>query len=289
MTKNIHTAARPSLPEAVRFRSGGFSGESLPDAAGLPLAPLLGLGLAAPPELRRPLPAAEGVELTPVKHDGNRHVFLVRAPRPGGGELRAYLKCYRFRSLLQACAPPAVCRARREWTAGRRAVSAGIPAAMPLLWARRRTGLITECVLVTEAVPGARSFHELWRSPAPEEARLSWLRSLARCIRRAHDLGFVHRDLSVKNVLVAGDPAAASDARFHFIDLGSASVLGRPPGHFLRMRDLYILFRIVRCPEHRELLLGAYLDSLPEKSLRAARRALRLVTLRRRLQGKTIY
>lgn len=86
-----------------------------------------------------------------------------------------------------------------------------------------------------------------------------FIEALGRTIRRLHDAGVWHRDMSGGNVLLRfgedGRPTA-----FYLVDLNRARV-GRPPSVSERLRDLsrLALFR----PEHQELLLASYWGAPP--------------------------
>jgi len=77
---------------------------------------------------------------------------------------------------------------------------------------------------------------------------------LAQAIRRLHDAGFWHRDLSGGNVLLRFG-ADRRPTALYLVDLNRAR-MGRPPGVAARLRDLsrLALFR----PEHQALLLASY-------------------------------
>ncbi|HEY7214772.1 MAG TPA: lipopolysaccharide kinase InaA family protein, partial [Thermoanaerobaculia bacterium] len=88
----------------------------------------------------------------------------------------------------------------------------------------------------------------------PEVDFPAFVADLGREIRRLHDAGFWHRDLSGGNLLLRFG-ADRRLAALYFVDLNRAR-MGRPPGASARLRDLsrLALFR----PEHRELLLDSY-------------------------------
>ncbi len=94
----------------------------------------------------------------------------------------------------------------------------------------------------------------------PEVNFRAFLEELGRTIRRLHDAGFWHRDLSGGNVLLRfgaeGRPTA-----LYLVDLNRTR-FGRPPSTSERLRDLsrLALFR----PEHQDLLLASYWGGRPE-------------------------
>jgi tRNA A-37 threonylcarbamoyl transferase component Bud32 len=93
-----------------------------------------------------------------------------------------------------------------------------------------------------------------------EEARFpdvdfpAFVEALGKEIRRLHDAGFWHRDLSGGNLLLRFG-ADRRLAALYLVDLNRTRI-GRPPSVAARLRDLsrLALFR----PEHREILLASY-------------------------------
>jgi hypothetical protein len=79
------------------------------------------------------------------------------------------------------------------------------------------------------------------------------LTGLGRAIRRLHDAGFWHRDLSIGNVLI--ERAEGGELTFSLVDLNRARIKGRL-STWQRTRDLarLTIFR----PEQQQLLLEAY-------------------------------
>jgi lipopolysaccharide kinase (Kdo/WaaP) family protein len=114
----------------------------------------------------------------------------------------------------------------------------GFRAARPLLaGVRFRAGLPRYQFLCTELVEGAATLEA--RLPgASETERAAWLAALARDLAALHGLGFVHRDLFLRNLLVAlpaDTPAPAPDPRCTFLDAwrGGARRGWRGPDHDL--------------------------------------------------------
>lgn len=77
-----------------------------------------------------------------------------------------------------------------------------------------RTGWPTAQVLWTEALEGGTPLDAALANAGDEE-RTTWVAELAREVARLHALGWVHRDLYLRNIIVAqgGDPR-----RLHFLD-----------------------------------------------------------------------
>lgn len=97
-----------------------------------------------------------------------------------------------------------------EWLRSR-----GFLAARPLLAGVRTPGLLPRYqFLFTELRPGEPTLAE-WLPRAPPVSRAARLAALARDVARMHALGFVHRDLFPRNLLV---PTAAPGAACVFLD-----------------------------------------------------------------------
>jgi hypothetical protein len=98
----------------------------------------------------------------------------------------------------------------------------GFGAPRPLVaGALRRAGLPRFQFLATEEIEGARTLADVLAPAAGAEPaeRAAVLELLARDVARMHALGFVHRDLFARNVLVTTDGAAPSAVpRLHFLD-----------------------------------------------------------------------
>jgi tRNA A-37 threonylcarbamoyl transferase component Bud32 len=115
-------------------------------------------------------------------------------------------------------------RARSEYRALRLMRRLGIQAVRPVAFGERRRGhFLHSCFLITEAVPGAmalssfiRTFSHHRESPQEIRARRDILTSLARQIRHMHQVGFMHRDLFWRNVLIRILPENRFE--FYFLD-----------------------------------------------------------------------
>ena len=85
-------------------------------------------------------------------------------------------------------------QAASEWQALLHLSAAGIPVPRPVAWSRLPEG---GAVLATAEIPGA--------TPLKEAYRRDLLPAVAALIRRMHQAGYLHRDLHLGNLLVAGD------------------------------------------------------------------------------------
>ena len=129
----------------------------------------------------------------------------------------------RFRGMLRGTfLKPS--RARSEFRALASMRQLGINAVRPIAFGERRIlRFVRSCFLITESVPDAMSlvafiktFGEHSASPHARRARMEILTSLARQVRHMHEMGFVHRDLFWRNVLIR--PTPGDRFEFYFLD-----------------------------------------------------------------------
>ncbi len=93
----------------------------------------------------------------------------------------------------------------------------------------------------------------------PEVDDLEFLAQLGRHARRLHDAGIVYRDLSMGNILAAGD---GSELELWLVDVNRARTDVRP-GVWHRTRDICRLPVLARA--HREAFLGGYWGAVPPR------------------------
>ena len=175
-------------------------------------------------------------------------------------------------------------KAWRSWKMSRLFAERGIPTADPVFWIEsdRDDG---PSFFVCRHLPGRMESRLLFRAANAEpgsDADLdhaypgfdydAFLEAIAVALRRMHEAGLFHRDLSIGNVLLplesvkpGADALTAED--LDIIDLNRArdcagAGSGRP-GLWKRSRDLcrLMIFR----PEHRRVFLDAYWQAGPEK------------------------
>lgn len=93
-------------------------------------------------------------------------------------------------------------RSFREWRLLRRLHNDGLPVPRPIAALYRRRGLVYTADLITARIPGAEPLAaHLARGALPVE---TW-RGIGGCIRRFHDAGVFHADLTANNLLLDGE------------------------------------------------------------------------------------
>ncbi len=165
-------------------------------------------------------------------------------------------------------------KATRSWRIARAFQDAGLPTAEPvmLIESKRADG---PSFFVTRYLQGVIESRYVLRSAnqGRETEDFPWLdidsffRSLGSVLRRMHEAGFFHRDLSIGNVLLSRDCSDLGPEDIFIIDLNRARKR-RQLSLSQRTRDLcrLAIFR----PEHQRNLLEAYW----KEDLNWARRAL---------------
>ena len=215
-------------------------------------------------------------------HWGRNYIYRARLPRPPwppGAPAEVAVKQFRDAGLRARLRRRwAGSKAAKSWRVARAVAAAGVLTPEPVLLAEsdRPDG---PSFFVSRFVDGVFEARYLFRAiAAGEEAERFpgvevplFLATLGRTVRRLHDAGIWHRDLSSGNVLVGcqggGEPPA-----LYLVDLNRARV-GRPPTVSERSRDLCRL--MVSRGEHQELLLAAYWGGPPERLRRAVYRGYR--------------
>jgi tRNA A-37 threonylcarbamoyl transferase component Bud32 len=140
-------------------------------------------------------------------------------------------------------------KAFRAYDAAERLIELGLRTPKPLLSVEGRTGgFVRVNYLFTESLGETRSSRVLLReSDDPEKI----VREIARIVRRMHDGGLCHRDLTLANFHRRGE-----EDSLYVIDLNRARIRSRI-GAIERFEDIA---RIDLSPEHLEVFLEVYLD-----------------------------
>lgn len=151
-------------------------------------------------------------------------------------------------------------KALRSWTAAKAFAAAGIDTAEPVLLVES-TALDGPSYFITRYIPGVVEARFLLRSITagsesqdfPQIDVEGFFTDLGRLLRRMHDRGLWHRDLSIGNVLFRHEPEGGLD--LFIVDLNRSRQKKRLSVSE-RTRDLCRLS--IDRPEHQELFLKSY-------------------------------
>lgn len=210
-------------------------------------------------ELPRLLDAGSAEE---TLHWGRNYLYTARWPAPDGEDqvVVKQFRCLSIRDRIRRWRRGT--QAMRSWQGAHALLAAGVRTPQPVLVAesRERNG---PAWFVTRRIEGAFEMRYLCRALEAGTERESYpdldvlgaLTAVGSMLRRLHDHGIWHRDVSVGNVLIpegGGEP--------WLVDLNRART-GRRLGAWRRTSDLSRL-RIFRRP-HQDVLLAAYWEVEP--------------------------
>ena len=149
--------------------------------------------------------------------DSRNRVVAMTLPVDPPRRVEAVIKQFRpagFQRLKTVVVPS---KARKAWRGAAACLERDIPTPRPLAClSRRAAGVVVESYYVSERVYGAREIRHLFRE-LDGERRRQLLAELGPFLRRAHDRGILHRDLSDGNILVAGGPPPPGTPRPAFM------------------------------------------------------------------------
>jgi 3-deoxy-D-manno-octulosonic acid kinase len=175
-----------------------------------------------------------------------RRVFVGRGPAFGVtlGPAPAVVRHARHGGLLAPLLGDLFVGATRfhhEAALSRRLAEGGVRTPAVLAGVRYRAGPAHRADVATAAVEG-RDLFELFFGDAPPTGaeRAAVLDATGRLVRRLHDAGFVHPDLQLRNVLVAGSASPAAEA--WLLDVDTCREIGRD-GDAARARNLERFYR----------------------------------------------
>ncbi len=257
MTRSMSTTAR-----SERFNFGDLRGEVLP--AGLPPdVPLTQLE----PALRRVLDPGSAEK---TLHWGRNYIYRSRltgapdaaADQEGSGS-RVVVKQFRaetgWKGLRRRWTGT---KAELSWRMARAFADAGIPTAEPVLLAESTTaggpgffvtrdlGDVLEARYLLRAVNAGTADEDF-----PQVDVGTFLDNLGALLRRMHEAGLWHRDLSIGNVLLGNHPEGTSSATLYIIDLNRARQRRRLT---LAQRTSDLCRLALERPEHQGRFLRAY-------------------------------
>ena len=202
---------------------------------------------------------------TQTLHWGRNYLYTARL-ETAGGPLEVVVKQFRNRGTRDRLRRRLRgSKAEKSWRVARALLAAGLATPEPVMRiestsetgpsfyvCRYLADVIEARYLFRAANTGENTGEEAVKFPEVDFP--AFVEELGRTIRRLHDAGFWHRDLSGGNILLrfgaAGRPTA-----LYLVDLNRTRS-GRQPSTSERLRDLsrLALFR----PEHQELLLASY-------------------------------
>jgi hypothetical protein len=186
-----------------------------------------------------------------VIHRGRNTVTVLALALADGRIREIAVKEFRLRGLNRLKTLLVASKARRAWSGARALLDAGLRTAAPIAYGEiRRRGLVVRAVFLAERLSEGIEIRGLFRDQ-PADALRPVLAGLARVLRRGHDRGVVHRDLSDGNVLVAGQ---GEELQFYFLDTNRVR-RKRRVGRFGRAKNL---IRLGIPPELRRGFLDAY-------------------------------
>ncbi len=201
---------------------------------------------------------------TETLHWGRNYLYATRFPG-APGEPEVVVKQFRNQTLAERLRRRwGGSKAERSWRAALALAAAGVPTPAPVAWieSERADGPSFYVSLRLAGFVEARYYlrarnagREAAEFPEIDPARL--LAHLGGLLRRMHDAGIWHRDVSIGNLLLQ---ATRDGLVVHLVDLNRAR-LGRRLGALRRSRDLSRL-RLLR-PSDRAALLAAYWGRRP--------------------------
>ena len=207
-------------------------------------------------------------------HWGRNYLYVARL-ETAAGPVEVVVKQFRARRLRDRVRRRAGgSKAARSWRVARALAAAGVPTPEPVMLVEP-AGEAGPSFYVCRYLPDVLEARYLLRAanagrerelfPAVELA--PFLAALGRAVRRLHEHGFWHRDLSIGNVLL-WPPPPADAYRLYLVDLNRAR-MGRALSLVERVRDLarLAIFR----HEHQAIFLASYWGEEEEKGRRLRR------------------
>ncbi|MCH8251536.1 MAG: SCP2 sterol-binding domain-containing protein [Planctomycetes bacterium] len=188
------------------------------------------LGLSSVRSILRYRPA------TAAALSGSSDTFPIDLDLGDAAPKQVFVKRYRYRSLAARLKGVfrgtffGTSRARFEYEFLTEMRNRGVAAVRPIAFGeKRRAGLLTACVLITEGVADAESLDAYARRAADgrtetsdtgacskRRRRAGFIDALARSISQLHEAGVMHGGLFWRNILVS--ESGAQEWRFHFLD-----------------------------------------------------------------------
>lgn len=170
-----------------------------------------------------------------VLHDGRNKIVAGRIPGGSGLAVDAVVKDFRIQGVQKLKSLVQASKAAKAWRGAFSLQDRGFATPAPIAYLeRRRRGFVAECIFIAARVSDAREIRDLFRIRGDPDLR-ALLSPLAVLLRRFHDAGLVHRDLSDGNIFVRDN--AGGGFEFLFLDTNRIR-LRRRVGAFRRARNL---------------------------------------------------
>jgi hypothetical protein len=237
------------------------------------------------PEFRNALSSIRRLAYGPAAHvllDARNRIVALPLPADGNRFVDAVAKEFRPSGLKRLKTLVVPSKAVKAWRGAVACVERDVATPRPMACLeRRRAGVVAESWFVSAWVENAREIRHLFLEFEGDALRVL-VAGLAACLRRAHERGILHGDLSDGNILVSG-PAPF---RFSLIDTNRICACRRLSWR-TRVRNLV---RLGVPPEVQDAFLDAYLgerrESIGLRRLyyRAKKRYTAVVALKKKLR-----
>jgi tRNA A-37 threonylcarbamoyl transferase component Bud32 len=190
---------------------------------------------------------------------GRNRVGTVRIPLSSGLSRELVVKEFSPRGLVRLKSLVQPSKAARAWRGARALDERDLGTASPAGYLeKRKRGLVERSYFFAARVDGAEEVRGLFRSLQAAELE-TLLGALAAFLRRCHDEGILHRDLSDGNILVRkGEPNRNS---FFLLDTNRIRVR-RKLGGFRRAKNL---IRLGIPPAFQKFFLSCYFGETPPR------------------------
>ena len=191
--------------------------------------------------------------------EGRNRVGAVRIALSSGMSRDLVVKEFSPRGLIRLKSLVQPSKAAKAWRGALALEERSLGTASPVAYLeKRRHGLVERCYFFATRVGGAAEVRGLFRGlPSAELEPL--LAALAAFLRRCHDRGILHRDLSDGNILVRKDERGGR--LFYLLDTNRIRIRSRLGG-FRRSKNL---IRLGIPPASQKHFLGCYFGSTPPR------------------------
>jgi serine/threonine protein kinase len=194
---------------------------------------------------------------TEILFQGRNRVGAVRAVLSNGSGRNLVVKEFSPRGLVRLKSLVQPSKAAKAWRGALALEERGLQTASPAAYLeKRKHGFVERSYFLAARLEGAAEIRGLFRSLPAEEIE-PLLAALAAFLRRSHDRGILHRDLSDGNILVGKDERG--DPLFYLLDTNRIRVRSRLGG----LRRAKNLIRLGVPPADQRFFLGCYFEPGP--------------------------